>query len=57
MPSGSSQDAQDELTDLMTVLYMLIQHALVYPDEFKALSLSMSWSPCPLSSRNKIWSL
>lgn len=44
MPSSTSQDAQDELTDLMTVLYMLIQHTLIFPDEFEALSLSLSRS-------------
>lgn len=42
MPPSKSQDAQDELTDLMTVMYLLIQHTLVFPLEFEALSASLS---------------
>lgn len=44
MAPSDSQDAQDELTDLMTVIYMLIQHTLVFPEEFQALSSSLGWS-------------
>lgn len=33
MPTANTQEAHDELTGSMTIMYMLIQHALVYPEE------------------------
>lgn len=50
MQPRSSQEALDELTDLMTVMYMLIQHAIVFPEELDEVysSLSLSLPPgCP----------
>ncbi|CAN8095320.1 unnamed protein product [Discula destructiva] len=47
MRPSSSQEAQDELIDLMTVMYMLMQHALVYPEELDKLSSDLiNLSPC-----------
>lgn len=37
MPTANTQEAQDELAGSMTVVYMLIQHALVYPEELHEL--------------------
>lgn len=34
----NSQEAQDELVNLMTVMYMMIQHTLVFPEELSSLS-------------------
>lgn len=38
LPTFNAQEAQDELTASMTVMYMLIQHALVYPEELEELN-------------------
>lgn len=37
MPTANTQEAQDELASSMTIMYMLIQHALVYPEELHEL--------------------
>lgn len=42
LPTANTQEAQDELTDSMTIMYMLIQHALVYPEELHELQLELS---------------
>lgn len=49
MHPGSSQEAQDELTDLMTVMYMLIQHAVSFPEDLEDLYSSLSPSPYTLA--------
>lgn len=49
MQGSTAQEAQDELMNLMTVMYMMIQHAIVYPEDLDALrkqlgtSISLSW--------------
>lgn len=49
MQGSSGQEAQDELMNLMTVMYMMIQHAIAYPDDLDALRkqlgkpISLSW--------------
>lgn len=49
MQGSSAQEAQDELTNLMTVMYMMIQHAIVYPEELVTLHTQLGkllFSPC-----------
>lgn len=49
MQGSSAQEVQDELTNLMTVMYMMIQHAIVSPEELGALHTQLgrfSFSPC-----------
>lgn len=48
MPTSNTQEAQDELVGSMTVMYMLIQHAIVYLEELHELysdlgMFSLSW--------------
>lgn len=38
MQATNTQEAQEELVNLMTVMYMVIQHALAFPEELTALS-------------------
>lgn len=42
MQGSSAQEAQDELTNLMTVMYLMIQHAIVYPEELSVLYAQLS---------------
>lgn len=50
MHASGSQGAEDELTNLMTILYMLIQHALVFPEELDELPSRLSPSPPPFAT-------
>lgn len=56
MQTNDPQEAQDELVNLMTIMYMLMQHALVFPEELAALlsQLRMSWAH---ALQSKIWML
>ncbi|PSR90819.1 hypothetical protein BD289DRAFT_430307 [Coniella lustricola] len=47
MESVNAQEAQDELMNTMTIMYMMIQHALVYPQELSVLYTELLGSkPC-----------
>lgn len=46
LPIANTQEAQDELAGSMTVMYMLIQHALVYPEELHELQSDLGMFSC-----------
>lgn len=47
IPTANTQEAQDELAGSMTVMYMLIQHALVYSEELHDLSSDLGMFSFP----------
>lgn len=44
MQGSTAQEAQDELMNLMTVMYMMIQHAIVYPEDLDGLRKQLGTS-------------